>query len=180
MLCLSLTGWAQSSRSSSFGEVDLNKYSDNMTVICQVKQGSTIVSDCELAAFDDKGELRGKVFSHPEADGLIFLTIQGEGNGVTPLQFKVAMGNGNIVDIKETLAFSANQVLGTMEAPQIFTPSGQIKGDVNGDGDVTIADLAKLIDIILNKTPSSAADIDGNGKVDLADVMALRKLILKQ
>lgn len=175
-----MTGWAQSARRSSFGEVDLNKYSDNMTVTCLVKQGTTTVDDCELAAFDDKGELRGKVFSHPEAGGFIFLTIQGEGNGATLLRFKAATGNGNIVDINETLTFSANQVVGTMEAPQVFTLSGQIRGDVNGDGDVSIADLTKLIDIVLNKIPSSAADIDGNGKVDLADVMALRKLLLRQ
>lgn len=180
MLCLAMPGWAQSNRSSSFGEVDLSKYSDNMTVLCQVKQGSNIVIDCELAAFDDKGELRGKVFSHPEANGLIFLTIQGEGNGATQLHFKVALGNGNTMDIKEVLVFSANQVVGSIETPQTFTASGQIKGDVNGDGDVTIADLSDLIQIILDKIPSEVADIDGNGKIDLADVMALRKLILKQ
>ena len=50
-------------------------------------------------------------------------------------------------------------------------------GDVNGDGNVNIADVTELIDILLSgTTPPMAAD--GNGQVNIADVTALIDLLL--
>ena len=57
----------------------------------------------------------------------------------------------------------------------------QIKGDVNQDGDVTIADVTTLVNIILNKTTDydfNAADVDGNDSVDVGDVTTLVNIIL--
>ena len=52
-------------------------------------------------------------------------------------------------------------------------------GDVNGDGNVNIADVTELIDILLSgTTPPMAADVDGNGQVNIADVTALIDLLL--
>ena len=52
-------------------------------------------------------------------------------------------------------------------------------GDVNGDGNVNIADVTDLIDILLNgTTPPMAADVDGDGHVNIADVTALIDLLL--
>ena len=53
------------------------------------------------------------------------------------------------------------------------------KGDVNGDGQVTIADVTALVNIILGKGESSKmADINGDGSVTIADVTALVNIIL--
>lgn len=47
-------------------------------------------------------------------------------------------------------------------------------GDVNGDGQVTIADVTALIDLLLgNGTAPAAADVTGDGQVTIADVTAL-------
>ena len=47
-------------------------------------------------------------------------------------------------------------------------------GDVNGDGQVTIADVTELIDMLLgNGTAPAAADVNGDGSVTIADVTEL-------
>lgn len=55
-------------------------------------------------------------------------------------------------------------------------------GDVNGDGEVNIADVNSVIDVILSSAPSadalSAADVNGDGEVNIADVnMIIEKII---
>ena len=56
-----------------------------------------------------------------------------------------------------------------------------LRGDVNGDGKVTIADVTALVNIILGKTTNynaAVADINGDSKITIADVTALVNLIL--
>ncbi len=57
-----------------------------------------------------------------------------------------------------------------------------IPGDVNGDGDVGIADVTDLIDYLLGGTPATfiiqAADVDLDGNVGIADVTLLIDRIL--
>lgn len=52
--------------------------------------------------------------------------------------------------------------------------SATVAGDVNGDGQVTIADVTALIDLLLvGSTPPAEADINGDGQATIADVTAL-------
>ena len=60
-----------------------------------------------------------------------------------------------------------------------------LAGDVNGDGNVTIADVTALVNIILGKDDTepyqydhAAADVNGDGSVTIADVTALVNIIL--
>ena len=49
-----------------------------------------------------------------------------------------------------------------------------LKGDVNGDKNVTIADVTVLVNIILGKAePNAVADVNGDGSVDVADISAV-------
>ena len=54
-----------------------------------------------------------------------------------------------------------------------------IKGDVNGDGEVNIADVNAVIDLILSGNSSAVADVNGDGEVNIADVNAVIDIILK-
>lgn len=58
-----------------------------------------------------------------------------------------------------------------------------IKGDVNGDGIVDIADVNCVINVILNIEPASKyegrADANGDGIVDIADINVIINIILK-
>ena len=60
----------------------------------------------------------------------------------------------------------------------------ELNGDLNGDGDITPADVRVLVDIILGKQPAPAtvggkspADINGDGDVTIADVTKLVNII---
>ncbi len=57
-----------------------------------------------------------------------------------------------------------------------------IKGDVNDDGYVTIADVTVLIDYLLGSSVlhfnSDNADVNGNGEITIADVTALIDMLL--
>jgi hypothetical protein len=54
-----------------------------------------------------------------------------------------------------------------------------IRGDVDGDGEVGIADVTALIDILVNATPApAAADCDLDGEAGIADVTALIDYLL--
>lgn len=57
-----------------------------------------------------------------------------------------------------------------------------ITGDVNGDGEVNIADVNALIDLILggnaDATTLTRADVNSDGEVNIADINALIDIIL--
>jgi hypothetical protein len=57
-----------------------------------------------------------------------------------------------------------------------------LKGDVNRDGEVTIADLTALVNILLGKDTAGynleAADVNSDGGRTIADVTALVNILL--
>ncbi len=178
LLGLLLASYAQSSRTQYFTGTDLTKYSDNMGITCVVKLNGVTVADCELAAFDSNGELRGSALSDPSDGGIIYLTIQGEGR-TEVLHFKVVTGTSTVNTINETYTFAANAMVGTYDSPYEFTFDSSV-GDVNNNGLTNIGDVAALIHLLLN--PSSSVpgdpDVDASGQTTISDVTALRNLIL--
>ena len=59
----------------------------------------------------------------------------------------------------------------------------QLKGDVNGDGTVSVADVTLLVNIILgneDETITQNADINGDGIISIADITALTDIILNE
>ena len=58
-----------------------------------------------------------------------------------------------------------------------YTESG-VPGDVNGDGEVNIADINAIIDIILSdKVGTAAADVNEDGEVNIADINSVIDVI---
>ena len=54
-----------------------------------------------------------------------------------------------------------------------------LKGDVNGDKVVTIADVTALVNVILGKSdPNEACDVNDDTVISIADVTALVNIIL--
>ncbi len=51
-------------------------------------------------------------------------------------------------------------------------------GDVNGDGEVNIADVNTIINAILSANVSGATDVNGDGEVNIADVNSVINIIL--
>lgn len=53
------------------------------------------------------------------------------------------------------------------------------KGDVNGDGEINIADVNAIIDIILSGKSNYLGDVNKDGEVNIADVNAVIDIILR-
>ena len=64
----------------------------------------------------------------------------------------------------------------------VTAPAGR-RGDVNGDGEVNIADVTILISYVLSRNASGIilpqADVDGDNDINIADVTTLIGLVLK-
>ena len=60
----------------------------------------------------------------------------------------------------------------------IVIPEAPVRGDVNADGEVTIADANAVIDTILRSGALPSADVNGDGEINIADVNAVIDLIL--
>ncbi len=55
-----------------------------------------------------------------------------------------------------------------------------VVGDVNGDGEVNIADVNAVIDLILSGVNDLKGDVNGDEEVNIADVNSIIDIILNQ
>ena len=90
-------------------------------------------------------------------------------------------GNGTTYD-PEHLDKTYAIIDGGISNPGYFTAKPAfLRGDVNKDGSITIADVTALVNIILGKTTdyeSRLADVNTDGSITIADVTALVNIIL--
>ena len=100
---------------------------------------------------------------------------EGEDAKVTKLVEATADGYVAVItavsaDLKTQVAYEIN----------IKKPAASVlKGDINGDGVLDVADASALIDMVLNSgTCTEVADVNGDGALDVADVTELITLIL--
>lgn len=159
-----------------FNPVSPYLYSENMTMVIQLKNGEQVLDTCEVAAFVD-GECRAA--SRAEK-GLYYLVIVGE-SGDQTVEICTCLNN-KIVTIDNSIVYESDQNIGTPWAPYVIDVSkvlsGKIKGDVNGDGAVDVADIASIIDVMAGATvpgasASDAADVNEDGTVDVADIASV-------
>ena len=55
-----------------------------------------------------------------------------------------------------------------------------IIGDVNADGEISIADVTSLVDVVLRQKSTGASDVNGDGETSVADITALTDLLLNR
>ena len=60
----------------------------------------------------------------------------------------------------------------------IISRSSDVYGDVNGDGEVNVADVNAVIDAILGDIGNMAADVNNDGEINIADVNTVIYIIL--
>ncbi|MBP3511709.1 MAG: InlB B-repeat-containing protein [Prevotella sp.] len=70
-------------------------------------------------------------------------------------------------------------LLFSMAVILVYADSGKYKGDINGDGEITLSDMVKLAsDMLNNAAYNSAHDLNGDKKIDDADLQELANIIL--
>ena len=80
------------------------------------------------------------------------------------VQVQAVLANGKTSEWSPVVNFS------TLETAKL--------GDVNEDGEVNIADVTMLVNVILGNAEAENADINADGTIDIADVTALVNIIL--
>ena len=95
------------------------------------------------------------------------------------------MGRSGSRVVPERAVNGQGKAAGRVGRPGYFTAKPAfLLGDVNGDGDVNVADVTALVNIVNNVQIENgqwimdAADVDGSGEVTRDDVPALVNKIL--
>ena len=122
-----------------------------------------------------------------------------DGSGVSSYQFYGAIGDGEFTFIDEVsspettftipegvnpkdykfYALAVDNVGNVQEfAPDAIGVSFAIKGDVNSDGEVTVADINAVLDMILKGTGTPLGDVNEDGEITVADINAVINIIL--
>ena len=83
-------------------------------------------------------------------------------------------GQGYAVFGASTAPGAESYVLGDL-LNSLWNVSATVEGDVNGDGNVDVADIASVISVMSGDVdiPSASADVNGDGIVDVADIAAI-------
>ena len=98
---------------------------------------------------------------------------------------QIQVGDEVVIYGKLTTYGTTNEFAAGNYIVSLNRPSDVLLGDVNKDGDITIADVTALVNIILGKDNGpkplynhDAADVNGDGGITSADVTALVNIIL--
>ena len=60
-----------------------------------------------------------------------------------------------------------------------LSEGGGITGDVNGDGELSIADITALVDLVMRGATNPRSDVNGDGETSVADVTTLVGLLMQ-
>jgi hypothetical protein len=90
---------------------------------------------------------------------------------------KLRGGNGTTYDSNNvTVSYAHPDAAGN---PGYFTRKA-LRGDVNGDGRVDVADVTALVNLMRSGSYASAADLDGSGTLTEIDVTELVNIVLRK
>ena len=125
----------------------------------------------------DEGLVPASELNNP-LDGYKYFYLAGEG---TTLAFRKADTGLKIQDDKALLRVKADKAAESYQHI-LFTP--EPKGDINNDGQQSIADITALVNRLLGKQEQSnklfipSADVNGDSSTTIADVTALVNILL--
>ncbi len=184
LLALLLVGSAglRAQSSDPFPEVNPYKYADNMAIIGQVRQNGVALGNDAVVAVYCGDEIRGKdrPFSDKNHTNIIQFLVHGDGNtNGDPLIFKVYTG-GKIIEVDQGLTYQNNATIGYYD--NYYYIDLGLRGDANGDGSVSVTDIAVVVNSILqlhNPVFSPyGADANGDGSVTVTDIGVIVDIIL--
>ena len=63
---------------------------------------------------------------------------------------------------------------------RLESQGGFQEGDVNGDGEVSIADVTMLVDLVVRQASNERSDVNNDSETSVADVTKLVEILLNQ
>ena len=109
--------------------------------------------------------------------------FSGNSGGIMTLSITAASGfeGEAVIELKNSVCAEAIGTRHVLDDEICYVnPSDNpdLLGDVNGDGEVNIADINAVIDMILSSTFNANGDVNGDGEVNIADINAVSDIIL--
>lgn len=133
-------------------------------------------------------DLVAELDKHPNVNGLFYWCPEEAGNGDAAnwttnegVVIVSWMNRGLWASSKTGSAHKVHAVSGVVTAKLLGDYIVPLKGDVNADGDVDIADVNCTINVILGLARMSQypeSDVNGDGVVDIADINRIINIIL--
>ena len=170
MLCVWMTA-----RAESHWTCDEHTFQYDMTAYVQLTDGGIALidySDYEIAAFVGE-ECRGiaHVVNASRPYGLIRIRSNvSHGEYVTFRIYKFST-HEEIYIYDVAIEFTSQGIEGLPGAPiSLELTHKKLPGDTNGDGEVNIADINKVINVILSVDLNLVCDVNGDGEVNIADI----------
>lgn len=166
-------------------QLNLHDYEYDMTAYVSLKYYSKL-SNYEIAAFCGE-ECRGVAEIMEAGKGQIgYLRIRSNVASGEIITFKVFIKDKQEeVDLdSDPVSFASNATLGAPSNPfQLQIPGAYLPGDVNGDGEVTVYDITRIVNYILTGEDTNfnyaAADMNDDGEVTVFDITQIVSIILK-
>jgi len=168
------------------GVTDIVAYVDNKESRCRVTVSNLMVESITLSATSYQLELDDMVTLNAiiTPDNAENKTLEWEipENNVVLTQIFNDTHSVNIGAIGEgTVTITARTTDGSNKSASCVVTVGKIEqlGDVNGDGEVTIADINVMIDLVITERFQSEYDLNNDGEVNVADINLLIDLLLR-
>lgn len=174
---------AITAKAESHWTCDTHAFQYDMTAYVQLTNGGfplTDYSDYEIAAFVGD-ECRGiaQIIDASKPYGLIRIRSN-EVNG-DYVMFKVYRFSTaeEILIYDVGIEFVSQGIEGMPSTPLSLELTHRfLEGDANGDGEVNIADINTVINVILGTSFSDKCDINHDGEVNIADINVIINIIL--
>lgn len=159
-------------------------YEYDMTAYVSLKYYPDL-SNYEIAAFCGE-ECRGVAeIMDTDKRQVGYLRIRSNASSDEVITFKVFIKDRQEeVNLdSDPVSFSANTTLGTPSKPFLLQiPGAYMPGDVNGDGEVTVYDITRIVNYILTGEDTNfnyaAADMNNDGEVTTFDITQIVSIIL--
>ena len=182
--------------STSIGQNDVTLYKasngDNYTLISPIIDKGTVTTlHVRVLGYS-------KLYNNPNYDAYkgspTIEIIDGQGNVLKSVfyefenkelirSFTVQMpvADLNISSFRVRLACWSAGIYSALAIREVVVDDGMLLGDVNGDGDVTAADVTALYDFLLNNDSSALlhGDQNGDGQITSADITAVYDVLLE-
>lgn len=134
----------------------------------------TLQADKHIAN-NGNGVLVALTFDNVNAD--IHGGVERIGEGITLRNCTITYPENALI-IQEEYGYYIANGDGSFAQHVIISRGGNKPGDVNGDGEVNIADVNGVIDIILSSNGNMQGDVNGDHEINIADVNAVIDIIL--
>ena len=145
-------------------------------VSCNIYNPTTVTSKFTLYQSLNNGTTWTIVKTSSNADA-----ISVAGNSKVTISWPVSYKNTQEVMLRINMTAGNKNTANYLDNITLYfngEPGGRLKGDVNCDGEVSIADVTALVNLVMNGSSNDYSDVNEDGETSIADVTTLVNMLM--